>query len=237
MAQAVLITGAARRLGKEIALYLAGKGFDIALHYNTSRAEAEYVAHRICDMGVACEFFQADLEDSRTYRPLVEKVYKRFPHLSVLINNASLFEVGSFMDGDVELYEKQFRTNLQAPVFLTQAFAESVEKGSVINMLDTCITRHKHSYFYYLLSKKALYEFTTMAAVDLAPNIRVNGICPGYILPSEGWGEEYRSRLEQRLPMGKTATVSDIVQAVQLLIATDAINGQCLFIDGGEHLV
>lgn len=237
MAQAVLITGAARRLGKEMALYLAGKGFDIALHYHTSRAEAEYVAKQIGGMGVACQLFQADLEDAKTYRPLIEKVYKRFPNLAVLINNASVFEPGSFMDGDVALYEKEFRTNFQAPVFLTQAFAETVEKGAVINMLDTCVTRHKHSYFYYLLSKKSLFEFTKMAAIELAPNIRVNGVCPGYVLPSEGWGEDYRSQLEKRLPMRKTASVSDVVQAVHLLIDTEAMNGQCLFIDGGEHLL
>ena len=237
MHKAALVTGGARRLGKEIALHLAAGGYDIALHYNRSRAEAEYVANQIRQMGRACELLHADLELPSTYQPLIKKAYSHFPGLSVLINNASVFDTGTFMEGDLALYEKEFRTNLQAPIFLTQAFAQQVEKGAVVNMLDTCVTQHKHAYFYYLLSKKALFEFTKMAAVELAPSIRVNGVCPGYILPAEGWGEDYRERLEARLPMRKTASVADIVQAVALLIATESVSGQCLFIDGGEHLL
>jgi NAD(P)-dependent dehydrogenase (short-subunit alcohol dehydrogenase family) len=237
MREAVLITGGARRLGKEIALHLAASGYDVALHYNRSHAEAEYVAKHIREMGVECEVLHANLEHATAYGPLIQKAQARFPHLSVLINNASVFDVGSFMDGDVALYEKEFRTNLQAPIFLTQAFAQAVEKGAVVNMLDTCVTQHKHSYFYYLLSKKSLFEFTKMAAIELAPSIRVNGVCPGYILPSGDWGADYQRELESRLPMRKIATVADIVQAVHLLISTTSITGQCLFIDGGEHLL
>lgn len=237
MTKAVLITGGARRLGKEIALSLAGKGYDIALHYNQSESEAKYVANHARDMGVQCDLFQADLEDADSYTPLIQKVRERFPKLSSLINNASVFDTGGFLEGDVALYEKEFRTNLQAPIFLTQAFAQEVSEGAVINMLDTCVSQHKHSYFYYLLSKKALFEFTKMAAAELAPGIRVNGVCPGYILPADGWGEDYRVHLETRLPMKKIATVSDILQAVHLLISTQSITGECLFIDGGEHLL
>ncbi|MFW0777232.1 MAG: SDR family oxidoreductase [Rickettsiales bacterium] len=237
MKQAVLVTGAARRLGREIALHLAKLGYDIALHYNTSEGEAAHVAKRVEEMGVACELFQADLEQPDSYQPLIKNVHAHFPHLNALINNASVFDTGSFLDGDIALYEREFRTNLQAPIFLTQAFAQHVQKGAVINMLDTCVTQHKHSYFYYLLSKKSLFEFTKMAAVELAPNIRVNGVCPGYILPADGWGEDYRMQLEDRLPMQKIATVADIQQAVHLLISTPSITGECLFIDGGEHLL
>ncbi|MCE2927823.1 MAG: SDR family oxidoreductase [Rickettsiales bacterium] len=237
MAKAVLITGGARRLGKEMALHLAAKGYDIALHYNRSASEANYVARRTQELGAKCELIQADLEDGNSYESLIRQAHGAFPHLSALVNNASVFDTGSFLDGDVALYEKEFRTNTQAPIFLTQAFAQIIGKGHVVNMLDTCVTQHKHSYFYYLLSKKTLYEFTKMAAVDLAPHIRVNGVAPGYILPADGWGEDYRVKLETRLPMKRIATVSDIVQAVELLITTDAMTGQCLFIDGGEHLL
>jgi NAD(P)-dependent dehydrogenase (short-subunit alcohol dehydrogenase family) len=237
MPHAVLITGGARRLGKEIALHLAAKGFDIALHYNQSQSEATYVARRIEELGVRCALLQADLEDSSGYEPLIRATHSAFPHLCALVNNASVFDTGSFLDGDAALFDKEFRTNVQAPIFLTQAFAQIIGKGHVVNMLDTCVTQHKHSYFYYLLSKKTLYEFTKMAAAELAPNIRVNGVAPGYILPADGWGEDYRVKLEARLPMKRIATVTDIVQAVELLITTDAMTGQCLFIDGGEHLL
>lgn len=237
MKEAVLITGSARRIGKETALYLASSGYDIALHYNRSQAEADYVAKQIRERGVKCELFQADLEDTSTYQTLIKKVHTAFPHLSILINNASVFDTGDFMEGDVSLYEKEFRTNFQAPIFLTQAFAQQIGKGAVVNMLDTCITQHKHSYFYYLLSKKSLAEFTKMAAVELAPAIRVNGVCPGYVLPSGEWGDDYKMELEARLPMKKIATISDILQAVHLLISTQSITGQSIFIDGGEHLL
>lgn len=237
MKPAALITGAAGRLGRGIALHLAAKGYDIALHYRHSRAEAEATARDIAGKNVVCHLLQADLADPAQCPALVAKAHTAFPQLSVLVNNASVFDKGGFLESDASLLRKEFAVNFEAPVFLTQAFARQVKQGAVVNMLDTCVTQHRHSHFFYLLSKKSLLAFTQMAAAELAPAIRVNGVAPGYVLPSEHWGEEYKEKLEARLPMGKIATVEDVAQAVYTLVSSPALTGQVLFVDGGEHLL
>lgn len=237
MRPAVLITGGAKRVGRAIALLFAEAGYDVALHYNTSKDEAEKTAGEIRKAGVKCELFAADLADNSQYAPLIEKAKNAFPRLSVLVNNASVFDAGKFTQSDFALYQKEFRINTEAPIFLTQAFAKIVGRGAVVNMLDTKITQNKHSYFFYLLSKKTLAEFTRMAAVELGPKIRVNGVCPGYLLPGGDWGDEYQARLEPTLPLQKTASLYDVAQAVYSLAENQSLTGQCLFVDGGEHLL
>ncbi len=234
---AILITGAARRVGKAIALHFARTGYDVALHYNHSQAEAEKVAEEIRALGVRCELLQADLADSVQVAPLVTRAYAAFPTLAILVNNASVFDAGKLMESDAALYEKEFRINTQAPIFLTQAFAKYVGAGAVVNMLDSKIVRNKHSHFFYLLSKKTLAEFTKMAAIELAPHLRVNAVCPGFLLPSGGWGEDYQERLEPNLPLQKIATLDEVVKAVYSLCENKSLTGQCLFVDGGEHLL
>lgn len=234
---AVLITGAARRIGRSLALYFAARGYDVALHYHRSQSDAEQTAADVCALGVSCDLFPADLADITQYAPLVAGAYERFPALSVLVNNASLFDAGCFLESDAALYEQQFRINTQAPIFLTQAFAKIVGRGAVVNMLDTKITAHAHSHFFYLLSKKTLAEFTKMAAIELAPHIRVNGVCPGHILPSAAWGADYEARLEARLPLRRIATLDEVVSAVYSLCDNNSLTGQWLFVDGGEHLL
>jgi len=234
---AALITGSAKRVGRAIALHFAERGFDIALHYNHSKDDAEQTASDIRALGVGCKLFPADLASHAALAPLVSLVHTAFPNLSVLINSASTFDAGRFMESDIALYQKEFAINTQAPIFLTQAFAKIVKQGAVVNMLDTMITNNKHSCFFYLLSKKTLAEFTKMAAVECAPNIRVNGVCPGYILPGGEWNDEYKKRLEPTLPLQKTASLYDVAEAVYSLATNSAITGQFLFIDGGEHLL
>lgn len=237
MNKAALVTGGARRIGRELCLALAADGYDIALHYHHSQEEAEATAAEVGTFGAQCRLFAADLSDTASYGPLVTKAKEAFPYLNLLINNASIFEPGRLQDSSPELLARNFRINFEAPFFLTQAFARSVEQGAVINMVDSCVSKEQHSHLSYLLSKKALLELTKMAAVELAPRIRVNGICPGFTLPSGGFGDEYKHKLEARLPLGQIATVSDIVGAMRALLAAPAITGQCLYVDGGEWLL
>ncbi len=237
MKPAALVTGAARRLGRQIALHLASNGYDIALHYNTSEGEAKKTAAEITALGARCEILKADLADTAVYETLVSKAHKAFPGLSALVNSASIFERAPLMESDAALYEKEMTVNLQAPVFLTQAFARTVKQGCVVNLLDANVTTYNHPYFFYLLSKKALLEFTRMAAAQLGPAIRVNGVCPGFTLPPEGWDKTFQAKLEARLPLKKIATPEDIAQAVHLLIHTQSLTGQVLFVDGGESLL
>jgi len=237
MSKAALVTGGAKRIGKAIALSLAEAGYDIALHYNHSESEAKQLAAEITALGRACELIKADVASSNACGQAVLQAVERFPHLNVLINNASVFDRASFKETDAELLALQFDVNFQAPFFLTQSFARQVKEGVVINLIDSRVGRNRHTHFAYLLSKKALFEFTKMAAVELAPNIRVCGICPGFVLPSLGFEKDYEEQLKSQNPLKSIATVEDITRAVHTLIGTTGMTGQFIFLDGGEALL
>ena len=234
--KAALITGGAKRIGRAIALYLAKKGFDIALHYNTSKKEAHKLAKEIKKTGQKCKLFQCDLSKINHVLKLMKKVKNQFPNLSLLINNASLFKENSLLNTDIKFFEKIFNVNFKAPFFLSREFARNFKVGQIINMLDTNIKRKKSRYFAYTLSKKGLFEFTQLAASDLAPSIRVNAIAPGAILAPRGKDKEYLKRKATTIPLKQTGVTNNILQAVDFLLENDFITGECLFIDGGENL-
>lgn len=235
MTGAALVTGGAKRLGREIALRLAQQGYDIALHYNHSKQAAQQTAADIEALGTQCSIFQADLADTDQCGALIEQAKQAYPDLRVLINNASVFDRGPFMNSDKALYDAQHNINVIAPIFLTQAFARGGQQGYVVNMIDASVAKNSHSYFFYLLSKKSLLEFTKMAAAELAPHIRVNGVCPGYVLPAPEFGDEYKVKLEAQLPMQKVATPDEVARAVAALIEMN-VTGQIIYVDGGESL-
>ena len=181
--KSALITGGAKRIGKAIAVHLAESGFDIALHYNTSKKEALETAREIKGLGQKCLIFKCDFNKISNTLSLIKEVKKSFPSLNLLINNASIFKEGLLTNTDVNQFENHFNINLKTPFFLSRDFAKLCKRGHIINILDTNITRKHSKYFSYNLSKKMLHEFTKMAAVELAPNIRVNAVAPGPILP------------------------------------------------------
>ena len=234
--KSALITGGAKRIGKAIAVHLAENGFDIALHYNTSKAEAEETAKEIKSKGQNCILFQCNLSNTKDSLSLTDKVKQSFPSLSLLINNASIFEKRSFLNTDLDFFENHFNINFKAPFFLSQCFAKSVKEGHIINFLDTNITRDRTKYFVYNLSKKMLSEFTKMAAIELAPNIRVNAVAPGPILPPSNGEKEYLERKEENIPLKRWGNVSEILQSIDFLLKNKYLTGQCVFVDGGEHL-
>jgi NAD(P)-dependent dehydrogenase (short-subunit alcohol dehydrogenase family) len=231
----VLITGAAKRLGKAIALHLAQRGFSIALHFHTSQREAILVQKQIQDKGGSCTLFRCDLANEKAAGFLIPKVLKKHPDLCVLVNNASLFEKSSLKETEPAFFDRHFKINFKAPYFLTRDFARRVQSGQVIQMLDTKITRNLFGYSAYTLSKKALAEFTKMAALELAPRIRVNGIAPGFILLPKD-----KSNLDawvKKIPLQKQGTEEAVLKAVEFLIENDYITGHSLFVDGGQHLL
>ena len=234
--KSALVTGSAQRIGKAIALHLAESGFDIALHYNTSRSEAEETSNEIKNKGQNCILFQGDLSDVNNILPLIDKIKQAFPSLSLLINNASIFEKRSFMETDLSFFENYFNVNFKAPFFLSQNFAKIFEKGHIINLLDTNITRDRTKYFVYNLTKKMLSEFTKMAAVELAPDIRVNAIAPSPILPPSDKEKEFLERSLKSIPLKKWGSIQNIIQSIDFLLENDYLTGQCIFVDGGEHL-
>lgn len=233
---AILITGAARRVGAELAMHFAHAGYDIGLHYHRSRKDAEKLAAKIEREGVHCVLFNHDLQQVKTLKPFMDRVLEALPRCRGLINNASIFERASFMETDEALFDRQFAVNFKAPFFLTQAFAHHFGKGSVINILDTEIQKTHGSHFAYLLSKKALMDLTLMSARELGPNIRVNGICPGIMLPSNELDQAYMDKLARQVPMRKLGTLEQVADAA-LWLAQSHVTGQLVFIDGGQHLL
>lgn len=237
MSKAALITGGAKRVGREIALALAEQGYDIALHYFKSQAEAQTLKKEIEAMGRKAQIFSFDLVDTQAIEPWICEIAGLFPALELLVNNASIFERTSFADSTVADFTNHMAINAAAPIFLTKAFAKHVKHGQVINLLDTNITDTHGSHFFYLLSKKTLADFTRMAARELGPQIRVNAVCPGVVLPSDQQPMGYEENLAKRLPMAEQSSVEDIVRAVNYLLDATHITGQLLFTDSGQHLL
>jgi len=241
---AALITGGAKRIGREIALNLASLGYDILISYNNSEVEAQKLAKRIAqDFGVKSEIFQGNLQDVKQTKKLAEFAVKKFPHLNLLVNNASIFNKSKFLTApDSELMEN-LNTHFISPLILSKIFAQNVEKNSlqnaqIINLIDKNIVRYDTSYFYYLLSKKALGELTKMLALELAPQTRVNGIAPGFILNpiDEKTPSLETQNVIKKIPLKTKGEPENIWQAVKFLLKNNFVNGQILFVDGGASL-
>ena len=232
-----LVTGGARRIGRSIALSLAEKGFRIALHYRSSLKEAKEVARNIEQKGMECHLFSCDFNDMVDVQTFIPKVFERFPDCNLLINNASQFERAHLMDTDVDLFDRHFNVNFKTPFLLSRDFARHCRKGQIINILDTKISSTLIEYFVYTLTKKSLFEFTKLAAKELGPRIRVNAVSPGLILPSALQSKEDFEKMGARIPLGRKGDTENVVATIHFFIENSFITGECIFVDGGEHLV
>ena len=224
--KAVLITGGARRVGAALARGFAQNGYQVALHYNRSKQEAEALAGEI-----GASLYQADLTDNNSAKKLIERVTADFPQLTTLINNASTFRRAFLQDTTDATIAQDLAINLNAPLNLMREFAEIVNRGNIINMLDTAIYNNHPAHFAYLIAKKALAEATKMAAREHIGKIRVNAICPGHLMPTEGNADHEPPRAPVK------PTVKQVVQAALTLAESDAYTGQLLNIDGGENIL
>jgi NAD(P)-dependent dehydrogenase (short-subunit alcohol dehydrogenase family) len=236
MGKAVLVTGAAQRIGKAIALGLAEDGFDIALHYNSSMEKAEKLHDEILARGVHCEMLACDFSSMTDVSSFMDTVFEIFPHCCLLINNAAIFERAFLMETDEDIFDRHITINFKTPFFLTRDFARLCKEGQIINIVDTKITESFTPYFAYTLSKKALFELTLMSAKELAPHIRVNAVAPGPILPPRDKDREYFERLGKKTPLKKAGQPKQVVNAIKFLIENSYITGECIFVDGGEHI-
>jgi NAD(P)-dependent dehydrogenase (short-subunit alcohol dehydrogenase family) len=232
----VLVTGAAKRIGRQVALHLARQGYQIALHYHHSKPEAMSTAREIYRIGVRCELFSCDLADEAQTLKLIPQVFKAFPNLNLLVNSASIF-IPSQFGADLTLFKTHWDINFKAPYILTSEFARMVNKGLVINFIDTNVIKYKTRYADYLMTKKALLEFTKMAAVQWGPRIRVNGISPGMILAPVNDQPDDRLKRARKIPLQKIGKPENILQSVQFIIDNDYLTGQIIANDGGENLI
>lgn len=234
LSKAALITGGAIRLGKALALGVARKGYDVILHYNSSEEAALSTCREIENLGVGCHCIQQDLESTEQLESLVERARDREPGLQLLINSASVYDAGSIVETTEEIFDRQMNVNLKAPFFLSRAFRKVVGQGSIVNILDNKIGFNQYHYAAYLLSKKMLAEFTRLASLEFAPDIRVNGISPGVILPATVRSAEYMAWRIEAIPLKRKGETEHIVRALHYLMENDFVSGQILTVDGAE---
>ena len=235
-----LVTGAARRVGRAIALRLAGAGCRIALHYHSSEDDARETAAACRALGVRAELFRADLAESVATERLVPAVLERFGRLDVLVNNASVFErmtIDSFRRDD---WERTLRINLTAPMLLTYAARGALEQagGRVINLCDSATPQPWPDYLAYAVSKGALETLTRVLARALAPRVNVIGVAPGAVAWPEEYDEATRARLTRNIPLRRAGTEDDIAAIVHFVLREgDYITGAIIPVDGGRRIV
>lgn len=235
-----LVTGAARRIGRSIALELAAHGFDIAVHYRNSRTQAlETVAESVA-LGVRSQAFQADLSDEAACRGLPGAVVAAFGRLDAVVNNASTFEADSAASCSPASLDLHWRANTAPAVLLAQALHQHLlgrgASGCVVNLLDQKLWNLNPDYFSYTLSKAALQAATVMLAQAFAPVLRVCGVAPGVTLPSEAMSAQQFEAARRMTPLQASSTPQDVARAVRFLIESPAITGTSLLVDGGQHL-
>lgn len=238
MSQTALITGSARRVGREVALHLAAKGWDVALHYNSSEKAAGKLMVELQKNFPEQTFvlFQSNLQNPFAVESLIPEVLRVFGRLDLLVNNAAVFEGATVFETHFDLLDRLMMINYRAPFLLIRDYARHVGKGMIVNFVDTRITNSKSDYAAYSLSKKALWELTKMAAFEFAPYIRVNAIAPGATLPPEDKDESYLWLLAKRTPMQKPSGIEPILKSLDYILDNDHLTGQLLFCDGGENL-
>lgn len=235
-----LITGGAKRLGKAMALALAAEGWDIALHYHHSAAEAQQTAAEIRQLGQGCELFCADLHASNAGTELMQAVIEKMGTVHLLINNAALFEYDSAADFSADCLHQHLGSNLIAPLQLTQALATQKPQNPpavAINMLDQKLWGYNPDFFSYTLCKAALKSATIMMAQALAPHVRVVGIAPGLTLPSHLQSAQDFERTHKLSLLEQSSSVKDICNTVLYVTSTPSLTGSCIVVDGGQHLL
>lgn len=234
---AVLITGAARRVARALALHFADIGWSIGIHYRSSAGEAEALAEELSGKGVRSGLYGGDLADADVCDPLVARFFEDFPNATMLINSASLYEHDTIETLEPGLFHRQMQVNGLSPVLLARAFHGRVrDRGIIINMLDQKVSRITPDFFSYTLSKLVLFNATRMLAMAFAPKSRVNGIAPGLTLPSGDQTMEDFTATHNATPLEVGPQPDDLCRAASFIADTPAMTGQVITIDGGRHL-
>lgn len=240
----VLITGAATRLGREIALALAAAGWQVAVHYRGSTQAAHHTVAdcaRLAGANARSAAFQADLADEAQVRQLLPRVVAHFGQLDAVVNNASMFRHDAIDSFGYEALAAHLRINTGAPVLLAQALHQHLlareGRGAVVNLLDQKLWNPNPDFFSYTLSKAALEAANTLLAMALAPQVRVVGVAPGLTLTSHLMPAEKFEALHRLAPLGRSSSPQDVVATVKFALENASITGTTLLVDGGQHLM
>jgi pteridine reductase len=241
MNKTVFITGAAKRIGKEIALSFKELGWNIIIHYNSSKEDALNLAKVINNANKNTAItVQGNLDVKEDVNAIIKEVLDAFPSIDLLINNASTFYPTPIDDISEEHWEKLFGSNLKGPLFLIQGLKQKLKesKGSIINITDTNLSKGVANYSIYSAAKAGLESITKGLARELAPEIKVNAIAPGAMLepPDVTWTEEQKSKVIESIPLKRMGSEKDIAEAVNFLAHSQYITGQIIKVDGGRSL-
>ena len=241
MKKTIFITGAAKRIGKEIALCFSEMGWNIIIHYNSSKNDAQVLADEINGANPDSAItVQGNLDVKEDVKKVINEVRDAFPTIALLINNASTFYPTPIEDISEEHWDKLVGSNLKGPLFLIKGLKDKIKesKGSIINITDTNLSKGVANYSIYSAAKAGLESITKGLARELAPDIKVNAIAPGAMLepPDVTWTEEQKSKVISSIPLNRMGSEKDISEAVKFLAKSNYITGQIIKVDGGRSL-
>lgn len=234
-----LVTGAAKRLGRALALALAQDGFDIALHCHRSRAEAEETACEIEALGRRAALVTADLARETEAAEVVDRARAALGPIGLLVNNASVFALDHLATADRASWDRHMEVNLRAPIVLSRAFVAQLPadaEGLIVNLLDQRVGNLTPNFLSYSVSKVGLWAATQVLARELAPRVRVNAIGPGPTLPAPGMSEARFAELCRGTPLQRGPRPEEIAAALRLILACPSMTGQLVTIDGGQQM-
>jgi len=241
MNKTVFITGAAKRIGKAIALTFKDLGWNIIIHYNSSKKDADELANKINkDNPDTARTVQGDLDKEADITKILNDIDDIFPSLDLLVNNASTFYPTPIEEISDDHWKKLIGSNLKGPLFLIQGLKDKLKasNGSIINITDTNLSKGVPNYSIYSAAKAGLEAITKGLARELAPEIKVNAIAPGAMLepPDITWTEDQKNKVIETIPLNRMGSEQDIAEAVKFLAHSEYITGQIIKVDGGRSL-
>ena len=232
-----LVTGGAKRIGRAVAMSLAQAGAEVVIHYRASQDAAEATAEDIRQAGRRAWTIQGDLGDQAEATHLMPRAIDQAGTIDILVNNASVFNDDTVMNFTPEDLNANVQLHAMTPLTLSRAMAaQQLSAGDIVNFLDSRMEDYDRLHASYHLSKRMLWTITRRLAVELAPEIKVNAVAPGLILPPEGKDESYLDDLAHTNFLNRVGSVEGITAALRLLVESDFVTGQVIYVDGGRHM-
>jgi len=237
-ANKIIITGAATRIGAAIAKKLSGPGAEMVIHYNNSKKEAEKLQKELLKNKTKVYLVKGNLAKEQDLKKIIQFSKSKLKYFDCLINNASLFENDSLKNFSSKSWNQHLDINLKAPAYLTKEFSKNTKgkNNNIINIIDQRVFKLTPFFFSYTLSKTGLYTLTKTSAMELAPNVRVNGIAPGPTIKNNRQTEAHFKKQYLATPLKQQVNVKDICSAVDFFIKNSSITGQVIAVDSGQNL-